>query len=227
MSSTQHSDGRRTVTILAVCIFLSTVGYTLLRYSYFKGVPLDHFPLYLLNKAVSWTAVLFIGWSFLIGILNAWNPQRFGLFLHQRRAIGLWGAGLALLHLLLSLPILNIAYFPKFYEANGKGEFCFGIELSMLTGALSLCVFLVVAVASLTSIKESLETNRWLKIQRWAYGAFFLALLHIIPIGMGNWFVPATWPGRMPPISLLTSLWIVLVISLRLATPYPKSSKNL
>ena len=206
--------------VIGVSIFFATVVYAALRYQYFKGVSLEQFPLYMLNKAVSWTSVIFIGWAFLTGILNSFHQPRFGLLLAQRKTVGLMGAGLALLHVLMSFPILTPAYYPKFFEPGGTGVLVAGIEGSLLVGALSLCLFLMVAAASLPGMKEALGHERWIKIQRWAYIAYVLALLHIAPIGYFNWMAPGDWPGGLPPISLLCCLWILVVIGLRLVCVY-------
>jgi len=224
MHLSEQKKRARSSWIFGILIFVATVGYAALRYNYFKGVPLQQFPLYVLNKAFSWTSLIFIGWSFLIGIFHSFKPSRFAALLSQRKTIGLFGVSLALIHVLMSFPILNSAYFPNFYRSDG--EFTTLTQASLLFGVLSLGIFLLAAAVSFPGMKESLGSARWLKIQRWAYVAYVLALFHIVPIGYGNWRAPRSWPGGLPPITLLCSLWILLVLVLRVASMRRKAASS-
>ena len=205
-------------------IIAFTVGYASLRYHYFLGIPTERFSLYVLNKAVSWSAVIFIGWSFLLGIISAHREPRDGSLAAERKPVGLIGAGLALVHVLMSLPILTPSYFPNFFASGERQVFTAGIEASLLFGCLALILFLLPVIASFPGMKDALGQERWRRWQRWAYLAYFLTLLHVLPVTHANWRSPRDWPGLLPPISLLSGLWILLVISLRLVFSRRKRS---
>ena len=100
-----------------------TLLYAVVRYHAFGSVPWKDLPVFTVNKAVSWSAVLLL----LIGQIR----RRRGL-----HAAPLFGQALALtgLHLVLSLSILTAAWFPAFFA---DGRFTLSAGISMLAGAIA------------------------------------------------------------------------------------------
>jgi hypothetical protein len=54
-------------------VFDAAVGYSILRYHLAGDVSWAHFPLFILNKATSLAAVIFIACSYLVGRLIRWH----------------------------------------------------------------------------------------------------------------------------------------------------------
>ena len=48
-------------------VFGAAIAYAILRYQFAEGVSWAHFPLFILNKATSLAAVIFVACSYLIG----------------------------------------------------------------------------------------------------------------------------------------------------------------
>ena len=164
-----------------------TTVYSVLRYNVFKGVPWSQVPLFVMNKSVAWSSIILLA-------IASWEAFR-----NRQRLIDSspWamGAGLALVHVVMSLPLLIArTHFPDFFVHSMHLRS--GIHVSMWGGAMAmLCLWLC---------------RRW-------FGAALLApvavVLHVSLIGARNWLHPADWPGHMVPVSL----WSVLAAAVMAA----------
>ena len=56
-------------------VFGCCLGYAILRYHIASAEPWSHFPLYILNKATSLAAVVFVACSYLIGRVIRWHAD--------------------------------------------------------------------------------------------------------------------------------------------------------
>jgi len=188
--------------------------YAVLRYNVFKGVPWEHLPLYIVNKAVAVSAVVLLASSYLIG---KWispfseDPERQRLL---AKFLGLCGFSAAGLHAILSLALLSPAYYPKFFGMDEK--MTFAGELAMLAGALGLLWMAGPAAGSLPNMQEALGRRWWQRSQRSGYLALAMAAVHTTAMGFSGWFRPTEWPGRLPPITMLGFLIAVLPLGARL-----------
>ncbi len=174
-----------------VGIWAGIMGYATLRYHVFGGVAWQHLPVFTTNKAVSFASLALLAAAYL--------AREGGL----RLRYGLSGFGLALLHVLMTLPIFNAQTYPKLYAANALN---LSGELAVLAGCLSVAALCFPAAASLPSIKQALEQKVWIRWQRVGYLGILLAALHVVPIGWGGWWKADTWPAGMPPITLWSFL---------------------
>lgn len=161
-----------------------TSGYALLRYVVFHDVPLANVPLFILNKAISWTGVILFGMSLLATDKT------------DRRHYGTLAFAAIIAHLVMSLMVLNPHYFAKFYGENGRMN-AMG-EWSMLFGVCGL-IFLgglfFVNLAGSGGAGSSLKAG-WGRLVLW------FAVLHVGVMGFAGWLTPGTWPGYLPPITL-------------------------
>ncbi len=167
-------------------ILIFTSLYAFIRYVIFGHVSLNHIPVYLLNKSISMASVLFL-------LLTAINYVQ-----NQNEKIRFWGmASLhsAYLHILLSLAILSREYYPKFFE----------IEKMNLTGELTI-LFGVFAAYCLWRIRGN---GSILQI----FASLFIAG-HLIAMGFTGWLTVEKWYGGMPPISLLSFIFIMISVIL-------------
>ncbi len=218
---TQRKHGWKwAFTIFIVC-FVIIFGYSIIRYNVLKGVPVDQIPLYIFNKAIALTSVIVIGASFIIGPFARFWPKRFVPKLYLRKYLGVLGFGVAALHGLISLILLNSSYYPRFFTETGRMNL--GGELSMLFGVLSIFVFSGVAITSLPSVEKGMHPRQWLFVQRLGYIALILVLLHVFVMGWEGWINPSNWPGGLLPISMLAAIVIILVLIVRVtAIPLQK-----
>lgn len=209
-------------TVSAVLIALA-IGYAVLRYHVIKGVPWSNFPLFILNKGLSLSAVFLIAVSYVLGHLSRFFPKTFIPWLSMRKYLGLFGFGLAAVHALMSLLLLSPAYYPKFFVESGKLNLVG--ELSLLFGVVSFSVFSIVAITSIPSVEKEMDKNKWLKVQRMGYLAFASVGLHVLIMGFAGWLTPKTWPGGLLPVSLVAFIVIAITILLKMvALMLPKTS---
>lgn len=171
------TDGR---TVWATTLF--SLAYATVRYNVFKGVPWSDWPVYVTNKALALASLLLL----LVWIVRA----RFGpdvspssLLSNARR--------FAVAHAGLSLAILSPAYFPTFF---------LGDRLNWSSGASVLIGVMAASAFHLGSRPgvPALATVRSLGV------IGLMAGIHAMLNGYGSWLAPATWPGTLPPITLIS-----------------------
>lgn len=199
---------------VSLIIFLAILAYAVIRYNVIKGTPWAEVPLFISNKAISLSAIVFIAISYALGSLVRFWPQTFTPILGSRKFFGLLGFGLAAIHGLISLLIFTPAYYPKFFLASGKLNLIG--ELSMLFGVLAFFVFALVALTSIPTIANSMDPKNWLRAQRIGYLGLSLVFFHVLVMGLRGWLKPADWPGGLLPISLVAAIVIALALLLKI-----------
>jgi len=158
-----------------------SLTYATVRYNVFKGVPWSDWPVYVVNKALALASLLLL----LTWILRARvgpDESASGLLSHARR--------LALVHAGLSLAILSPAYFPAFF-VDGKLNWPSGVSL------------LIGVVAASGLYLRSRPSVSWPATVRSLGVVGLITGIHAGLNGYGSWLAPATWPGYMPPITLI------------------------
>ncbi len=133
-------------------------------------------PAFLANKVLAMLAIGSLG-------LALTHPEVGG-----RARAGRRGLTLLLAHLLLSLALLAPQRYPKLYAG---GAFTGAFEASLLAGALAAAHFL-----GLHGPWTPAHAGR-------ARLAFALTMVHLAALGLPGWLHPATWPGGLPPLSLI------------------------
>lgn len=176
-------------TLLA--LLAATLLYSILRYHIFGDIPWAQLPLFVLNKAISWTALALLALAY----LRRDKPTA--------RDLGVLGLFLTGAHIAMSLAILNPGYYAKLY--SGARLTALG-EASLLAGIAAATVLALPAMATLPGMRAALGDARWLRWQRAGYWTLALTALHCALLGWTGWFTPANWPGKLPPITLLSFL---------------------
>ena len=226
MSEQPENSGSGPLVICAsvtlICLLVTGL-YAYTRYVYFGPIAESKIPLYISNKAISWSSVVILSGSYMLGPL-AILTGRFKGWLSYRKPLGMIGLWLATLHILASLPIFNMFYYTGFFNVDGTLKVT--TELSMLAGAVAWMVLLLPAAASVPSIAESISKLHWRIIQRLGLIALLITFCHVAWLGWHGWFLPAEWFGGMPPITLLSCGAILLLLLLRLAVLFYGSEKN-
>ncbi len=161
-----------------------SLAYATLRYSVFKGVRWQDWPVYVVNKAVALAALLLLV-LWLVRVRGGRGPAPMPLLLGARR--------LAIIHAGLSLAILTPAYFPALFV---DGTLTLTANLSTLTGVL-----VVSGMLGTRSTPSESATH----VHRLAAIAAIVGL-HAAILGYGSWLTPSGWPGYLPPITLISGI---------------------
>lgn len=198
-------------TVALICLTVTGL-YAYTRYVHFGPIAESKIPLYISNKAISWSSVILLCGSFAVGPLaklmsfcRDWSVYR--------QMLGLTGLWLATLHILMSMPIFNMFYYTGFFNLDGTLKVT--TELSMLAGALAWMVLLMPALASLPTIAATMSVVAWRRVQSLGLLALLITFGHVAWLGWAGWFVPGDWFGDMPPITLLSCAVIALLMLLR------------
>lgn len=156
----------------------------------FGDVSVEQIPMYVLNKSVSFAGLILLGWSRCEG-----DPAR-------RRELGTLALALVVVHVVLSLTLLNPAYFAKFFHTSGL--MTWQAEASMLAGALAFLAICWLFLASQGRRERSATSRRASLVP--GLGRVMLALTagHVALMGYAGWLTPSRWHGYLPPITLLS-----------------------
>jgi hypothetical protein len=202
--------------IIGICI--TCIGYAVIRYHLFKQVEWAHFPLFILNKGIAFSAVVLLSCSSGFRPLRKYLPGIKSL----SGAPFAWSAWLlAWLHLLMSLVLVRSENYPLLFQdgtLNGKGE------ASLLLGILAFMAMMLTGYFFLKKMMTQVFTEAK-QVRLLGYGGLGLLMGHAGIMGAENWLEPAAWPGYMPPVSLLSCLAILLAISLQLLSFFTIKAK--
>lgn len=169
-------------------LLLITTLYAVIRYNVFGDVAWANVPVYVFNKALSWTGLVLFGMS--VVARDKAHRQYYGL-----RAFAA-----VLVHVVLSLMILNPRYFDKFFADSGQMTAM--AELSMLAGAAGL-LFL----AGLFYLNGQPRKAEGASLKAgWGRAVLWCGAVHLVAMGYAGWLAPRDWQGYLPPISLLSFL---------------------
>ncbi len=199
-----------------VVVFGASLVYAIIRYHLAGDVAWSHFPLFILNKATSLAAVLFVACSYLIGKIIRWHDDDKSLRLVVIKFCGLTGFFMAGMHAFFSVCLLTPAYFGKYFDAGGQLNL--RGELGMLAGVVGLFLLMSPAITTLPMMPKALGGRRWKRTQRVGYLALVFVAVHLIALGLTGWMAPAGWTAGLPPISLLAfvAVLVPLVVKRRL-----------
>jgi len=189
-------------------ILLLTFVYAVLRYNVFGGVAWAQVPVYIVNKSVSWAGLLLLGMSLLA------REKDVRRYFGTRAVAALFG------HLLLSIMILNPAYFAKFYGADGR--MTLAAEFSMFAGAVG---FLFLASLFYLNGVEKPSTAASLRAG-WGRAVLWCGAVHVAAMGYTGWLTPEAWHGYLPPISLLSFLAALFVLYRRHRNGRQSANRN-
>ncbi len=185
-------------------VFGASVVYSIVRYHFAGDVEWRHFPLFILNKATSLAAVVFVACSYLIGKVIRWHDDDLALRLVVIKFCGLVGFFMAGVHALFSVCLITPAYFAKYFD--DAGQLNLQGELAMSVGVVALFFLMSPAITTLPMMAKALGGWRWKRTQRVGYLALILVVVHLFVLGLKGWLTPGKWTAGLPPISLLACL---------------------
>jgi DMSO/TMAO reductase YedYZ heme-binding membrane subunit len=194
-------------------VFGLSLFYAIIRYHLAAEIPWQHISLFILNKATSLSAVVFISCSYLIGKLIRWHDHDKQLRLIVVKFCGLVGFFLAGIHAFMSVLLMKPAYFEKYFQADGRMNWMG--ELGMAAGIVALFLLMSPAVTSLSIMSKAIGGKRWKRSQRLGYYSLLLVIIHVFVLGFNGWLAPQKWPAGLIPISLVAFVVALLPLMVK------------
>lgn len=197
---------------LFAALVAAAVGYAALRYNVFAGVPWRDFPLFVSNKGLSLASVVLIGAAYLVNRRRDEEPRGNQSRRALARAAGLSGFALAVIHVLVSFVVLGPSAYPRLFDGPGlsaAGWTC------LFFGTLATPLFAIPAIYSFPQLVPKLGPHHWKRAQQLGYAGLALTAVHVLSIGAHNWAAVSSWPGGMPPISLLSFVACVVPLGVK------------
>jgi hypothetical protein len=186
--------------LIAVALLLG-LAYAVLRYHVVGSVPWKDFPFFILNKGISLSAFVMLTCNFGFGPLNNLGVKVPESWLNARKALGMTGFLLVLIHALMSFMLFRPAVYGKFFEADGSLTLLAG--LSMLGGVLAFVVLWAYNLSFQTHLREDRAYIQFITSRTFLLWAMLLGGAHLFFMGYEGWLNPSGWPGGLPPISLV------------------------
>jgi DMSO/TMAO reductase YedYZ heme-binding membrane subunit len=186
--------------IIAVTL-MASLAYAILRYHIFGPIPWKDFPFFILNKGFSLGAFILLTLNFGLGPLRNLGVKVSEGWLSSRKALGMTGFLLVLIHALMSFLLFNPAVYAAFFESDGTLTLMGGV--SMLGGVISFVVLWAYNLSFQTFLREDQAFIRFITSRRFLLTAMLFAAIHLFFMGFKGWMNPTGWHGGLPPISLV------------------------
>ena len=201
-----HSPSRRPARIAIVALAVS-LAYAIVRYHFFKGVPWSQFPLFTINKAVAVASLVLAAAALRTGLrarANGFDAGDTRTLRREARGLGILAAIFGLWHGVVSVVLCTPQYFPALFEPTGAFNAPFGAAIA--TGATVLGLLIRLCFAD---DETAVPVGRR---SAWVITALALVAIHTALIGYPSWLDTTKWPGKLPPITLISTLLAVLAI---------------
>jgi predicted dinucleotide-binding enzyme len=232
IAMSQNSLGKEWIhaTYILLFVFAYSEFYAVLRYNVFKGYEWYHLPIQVTNKGICWTSLTGMALAQLPGVLaRAYDSYAGNNLISKPRAL-VWSLGLRkhvgvlslwflVLHIIMSLLLMNEKYYGKFFDdptlpaskMNGIGEHSFFFA-TMGTG-----LYIIMGLCSINSIGSQMTNLQWQVVYGpVAWIALMFGTIHVLIMGVKGWPLTHKWPGGLPPITMTSVLVPLFVIFLKL-----------
>ena len=186
--------------IIAITLVFG-LAYAVMRYHIAGPVPWKDLPFFVLNKGISLSAFILLTLNFALGPLNNLGVKVAEGWLNARKALGMTGFLLVLIHVLVSFMLFSPAVYGKFFEADGTLTLLAG--LSMLGGVLAFVVLWAYNLSFQTHLREDQAFIQFITSRGFMLFALILGGAHVIFMGYEGWLNPSGWHGGIPPVSLV------------------------
>ena len=187
---------------------LVSVGYAIVRYHIAGNVPWGEFSLFILNKGLCLAAFILLTFNFALGPVKSLGLPVPQSWLNARKAFGMTGFLLILIHALISFMLFSSPYYGKFFGSDGKLT---GVaSLSMLAGVLGFVFLWAYNLSFQTKLSEDAAFMEFITSRRVLILALSLGGLHLAFMGFSGWMTPGDWHGRLPPISLVAFVFFIV-----------------
>jgi len=203
VNETKNSAG----SIIAVVILFS-IGYAIVRYHIAGPVLWKDFPFFILNKGILLAAFILLTFNFAFGPINNLGIKIPVGWLNARKALGMTGFLLVLIHALMSFMLFSPSVYGKFFEADGSLTLLAG--LSMLGGVLAFVVLWGYNLSFQTHLREDKAFIQFITSRTFLIWAMLLGGAHLVFMGYEGWMNPSGWHGGIPPVSLVAISFFVI-----------------
>ena len=177
------------------------VAYAIVRYHIAGPVPWKDFPFFILNKGISLSAFILLALNFGLGPLNNLGVSVSEGWLNARKALGMTGFLLVLIHALMSFMLFSPSVYGKFFVENGTLTLLAG--LSMLAGVLAFVVLWGYNMSFQTFLREDKAFIQFITSRKFMLFEMLLGAAHLFFMGYEGWLNPNGWHGGIPPVSLV------------------------
>ena len=195
-----HAQKNSAGSIITIALIFG-LAYAVVRYQVAGSVPWKDFPFFILNKGISLSAFILLTLNFGLGPLNNLGVKVSEGWLNARKALGMTGFLLVLIHALMSFMLFSPSVYGKFFEADGTLTLLAG--LSMLGGVLAFVVLWAYNLSFQTFLREDQAFIRFITSRKFLLFALLLGGAHLVFMGYEGWLNPSGWHGGMPPVSLV------------------------
>jgi len=186
--------------IIALTVILS-LAYAILRYHIVGPVAWKDFPFFILNKGISLGAFILLTFNFGLGPLRNLGVKVPEGWLNARKALGMTGFLLVLIHALMSFMLFKPAVYGKYFQDDGTLTLTAG--LSMLGGVLAFVVLWGYNLSFQTHLREDKAFIQFITSRKFLLLAMLLGAAHLVFMGYEGWMNPSGWHGGLPPISMV------------------------
>ena len=197
----QPGNNKNSAGLIITVVLLFSIGYAIVRYHIAGPVPWKDFPFFILNKGISLAAFILVTFNFAFGPLNNLGIKVPVGWLNARKALGMTGFLLALIHVLMSFMLFSPTVYAKFFAADGTLTLFAG--LSMLGGVLAFVVLWAYNLSFQTHLRDEKAFIQFITSRKFLLFAMLLSAIHLFFMGFEGWLSPAGWHGGLPPISLV------------------------
>lgn len=187
--------------LIITVVLLFSIGYAIVRYHIVGPVPWKDFPFFILNKGMSLAAIILLTCNFGFGPANNLGVKVPAGWLKARKALGMTGFLLALIHALMSFMLFSPAVYAQFFAADGTLTLNAG--LSMLGGVLAFVVLWAYNLSFQTHLREDKSFIQFITSRTFLLWAMLLSAVHLVFMGYQGWIAPSGWHGGLPPVSLV------------------------
>jgi len=195
------NDKKNSAAAIITIVLIFGLAYAITRYHLVGPVPWKDFPMFILNKGISLSAFILLALNFGLGPLKSLGVKVSEGWLNARKALGMTGFLLVLIHALMSFMLFSPAVYGKFFEADGTLTLLAG--LSMLAGVCAFVVLWGYNMSFQTFLREDKAFIQFITSRKFMLFALLLGAAHIFFMGYEGWLNPDGWHGGMPPVSLV------------------------
>lgn len=206
MTNSLRPKNSAAVIIALSCIF--SIGYAILRYHIAGPVPWKDLPFYTLNKGIALSAFILLTFNFSFGPLNNLGVNVPTGMLNARKALGMTGFLLVLIHALISFMLFKPSVYANFFLQNNSLSLFAG--LSMLGGIIAFVILWGYNLSFQTHLREDKIFIQFITSRNFLLTAMLFSLIHLFFMGFKGWLAPSSWHGGLPPISLIGFVFFVL-----------------
>jgi hypothetical protein len=196
-----NDDKKNSAGSIITIVLIFGLAYAITRYHLVGPVPWKDFPMFILNKGISLSAFILLTCNFGFGPLKNLGVKVPEGWLNARKALGMTGFLLVLIHALMSFMLFSSSIYGKFFEADGTLTLLAG--LSMLGGVLAFVVLWGYNMSFQTFLREDKAFIQFITSRKFMLFALLLGAAHVFFMGYEGWLNPDGWHGGIPPVSLV------------------------